>query len=91
MNEFNNQIISDLTQLIATELKIDSEDIEADDEIIEYGMDSISFSSIVNKTNKLYNIEIQPTLMFEFLTLEKFAEYLSSHHANKITTHYQQQ
>ncbi|AJQ29670.1 SDR family NAD(P)-dependent oxidoreductase [Pelosinus fermentans] len=69
-----------LLQAVSKLLKVKSEDIDVDADLSEYGFDSITFTEFANQLNQEYNLELTPTIFFEYPTLHSFAEYLVEEH-----------
>src|SRR5262249_55883782 len=69
-----------LTQGVSQLLKVKSQDIDADVEFSEYGFDSISLTEFTNVLNQSYQLELMPTIFFEYPTLGGLADYLVKEH-----------
>ena len=52
--------------------------MDIDNDIDQYGFDSIGNTQYANKINEYYNIDVMPTVFFEFEqpTIRAIAEYL---------------
>lgn len=66
----------DLIELVTEQLKVQSDDIDLNNELSDYGFDSISFTKFANTINNKYDIGLAPTIFFEYPTLGGIAEYL---------------
>ncbi|MCG6892284.1 MAG: SDR family NAD(P)-dependent oxidoreductase, partial [Desulfobacteraceae bacterium] len=74
---------------IASEiLKIDVEDIDWDEDISEYGFDSISFTEFANRINHRLRLNISPAVFFEQPSIRAFSTFLSENHAERLRAHY---
>jgi polyketide synthase PksN len=89
------RVETDLMLAISKLLKVKLENIDADTELNEYGFDSITFTQLANKINELYELELTPTIFFEYSTLHSIAAYLIAEHqavfAAQFTTQTQTQ
>lgn len=74
-----------LRECVSHLLKVKEEDIDADSEFSDYGFDSISLTQLANLLNEKYQLELTPTLFFEYTTLGGFAEYLMDRHADAFS------
>ncbi|MEW9712966.1 beta-ketoacyl synthase N-terminal-like domain-containing protein, partial [Paenibacillus sp. SI92] len=69
-----------LVQMMSKLLKVKSEDISLEVGLSEYGFDSIAFTQYTNIINQEYQLELAPTIFFEYSSLESFAKYLIQEH-----------
>ncbi|WP_368650522.1 SDR family NAD(P)-dependent oxidoreductase [Bacillus inaquosorum] len=67
-----------LVTLFTDELKIAAEDFETDEPFQEYGIDSIILAQLVQQMNQTLNGDIDPSILFEYPTIESFANWLIS-------------
>ncbi|WP_276736064.1 type I polyketide synthase [Bacillus sp. (in: firmicutes)] len=67
-----------LVTLFSDELKIAAEDFETDEPFQEYGIDSIILAQLVQQMNQALNGDIDPSILFEYPTIESFANWLIS-------------
>ena len=77
---FFDRIQQMLTQIVSKLLKVKSEDLDADAELSEYGFDSITLTDFANRLNQTYQLELTPTVFFEYPTLGSLAKYLTEEH-----------
>ncbi|MCB0191358.1 MAG: SDR family NAD(P)-dependent oxidoreductase, partial [Anaerolineae bacterium] len=82
---------TDLVKAVSRILKISAEDIGGDENLSEYGFDSITLTELANQLNKTYDLDLLPTLFFEYNTLTSLARYLAEHHTSTLVQHYQAQ
>ncbi len=73
-----------LTAMVSGILKVDREDIETDTELSEYGFDSVSFTVFTNQLNEAYQLELAPTIFFEYGTISGLAGYLAKEHPGRF-------
>jgi amino acid adenylation domain-containing protein len=74
-------ILASLMEEAGAQLKVSEEDLEADEELTEYGFDSIGFTQFANRLNDRFGLELTPTLFFEYPTLDGLADYLADEEA----------
>ncbi|MBM7494186.1 acyl transferase domain-containing protein/enoyl-CoA hydratase/carnithine racemase/pimeloyl-ACP methyl ester carboxylesterase/tryptophanase/acyl carrier protein [Micromonospora luteifusca] len=65
-----------LRDLAASFLLVDAKDVDIDTELMDLGFDSISMSQLTEQINRIYDLEILPTVLFEHPTLAALAGYL---------------
>jgi len=68
----------------ARQLKVAVDDLADDEELTEYGFDSISFTQFANTLNDLFDLELTPTLFFEHPTLAGLARTLADRHGSAL-------
>ncbi len=73
-----------LTAMVSSILKVDREDIDTDTELSEYGFDSVSFTVFTNQLNEAYQLELAPTIFFEYGTISNLAGYLAKEHPGRF-------
>lgn len=78
-------ILASLIEEAGAQLKVSEEDLEPDEELTEYGFDSIGFTQFANRLNDRFGLELTPTLFFEFPTLDGLADYLGAEEAGAMT------
>ncbi|MCY7822955.1 amino acid adenylation domain-containing protein [Bacillus spizizenii] len=71
-----NSLRASLGNMISAILKVDSEDIDVNTELSEYGFDSVTFTVFANKINEAYQLELTPTIFFEYGSIQSLAGYL---------------
>lgn len=70
-------------------LKININDLDPEQEINEYGVDSIAMLTLVNSINKHYQLSLMPTGLLEYPTLMSFTEYLVRDYRAELEKHYE--
>ena len=79
------KVQSKLLAIVSETLKIKIQYLNADEDLSEYGVDSITITAIINQLNHYYNLELTPAILFEHKTLKSFAEYLVNNHQNAMS------
>ncbi|MCY7765553.1 non-ribosomal peptide synthetase [Bacillus inaquosorum] len=69
-----------LIEMVGAILKVNSEDIDVNTELSEYGFDSVTFTVFTNKINEAYQLELTPTIFFEYGSIQSLTEYLIDEH-----------
>ncbi len=74
------RVLAELMTAAAHQLKVDLKDLADDVELSEYGFDSIGFTQFANALNDRFDLELTPTVFFEYPTLSGLAGHLSTNH-----------
>ncbi|MCB0207829.1 MAG: SDR family NAD(P)-dependent oxidoreductase, partial [Anaerolineae bacterium] len=82
------KIQTDLIKSVSRILKINAEDISGDENLSEYGFDSITLTELANKLNETYALALLPTVFFEHNTLISLSRYLAEHHTDHFMRYY---
>lgn len=75
-----NKVERMLIRIVSNLLQIKAEEIDSNESMDKYGLDSIMLTQFANKVNEETKIELSPTVFFEYLTLTSLAEYLITEH-----------
>ena len=81
------QIRQALVGLVSSLIKVRSEDIDGETALSEYGFDSVSLTEFGNAINQRYQLALQPTIFFEYPTLDGLAAYLVREHHTSLALH----
>lgn len=65
-----------IIQLASQILKVESEEIDTDSELKEYGFDPIKLTEFSTKINQTYKLELTPAAMMDYPTLKHITEFL---------------
>ncbi|GED59055.1 SDR family NAD(P)-dependent oxidoreductase [Brevibacillus formosus] len=65
-----------IIQLASQILKVESEEIDADIELKEYGFDPVKLTEFSAKINQKYKLELTPAVMMDYPTLKHMTEFL---------------
>ncbi len=57
---------------ISSVLKVEVSDINMEDDISDYGFDSILLTELANRINEAYNLDILPPVFFEYSSIRSF-------------------
>jgi polyketide synthase PksN len=77
-----NKVQQALLQTVSQLMKIKIADFDVNDELSEYGLDSIELTNFSNQLNFQYDLDaegspLSPTIFFEYPTIASLAKYLS--------------
>jgi acyl carrier protein len=72
-----------LIDKLASSLGIDNEEIDLEKSIFAYGLDSSVALSITGELEALIDLELDPTLFWEYPKISELAEYLVDELAKK--------
>jgi amino acid adenylation domain-containing protein len=70
----------------ARHLKVALDDLADDEELTEYGFDSIGFTQFTNVLNDQFGLDLTPTVFFQYPTLAGLAAHLSRAHSTALAT-----
>lgn len=80
----HRKLVDLLKMQVAAILQVAESDIDAHDELSQYGFDSINLTSFGNQLNDTLRLSadrmLNPTIFFEHPTLDSFARYLARDH-----------
>lgn len=69
-------ISEDVKNIVSKILKISVKNIESDELLKEYGFDSITFTEFANMLNEKYDLDLRPSVFYEYTTLDELIEFL---------------
>lgn len=70
------EIEQELIRMINHVLKIPSTEIEVDEDINQFGFDSVSITEMANAINETYSLEVTPAHLYEYSTVAGLAQRL---------------
>lgn len=73
-----------ILEIVATLLKLDVNDIDFEDELGDYGFDSILLTQFSNTLNAYYDLDLIPTVFYNYPTIEALADFLVENHFSEI-------
>jgi acyl transferase domain-containing protein/acyl carrier protein/SAM-dependent methyltransferase len=79
----------DLLSIASAILKVSAKDIDLNEDISEYGFDSISFTEFANKINDKYQLDITPAIFFEYQSVDAFSQFLCDKYQDSLINYYQ--
>lgn len=75
----------ELLQIVASILKVDKGDIELDDDLADYGADSIASIIITSEINQKYDMDVSGGTLFDYPSIKKLAQFLSEEYPDKFS------
>lgn len=78
----------DLKEMITQLHGIDNDKLSVKEQLIEYGFDSINLLEFSRKISKTFGLEITPSLLLSYSTIEKIVEYLIEEYRDTIFKYY---
>lgn len=85
--EVKNLFTEKIMELMRILLKL-QEEIVLSVDISDYGFDSISITELVNKINDFYGLDLLPTNVFEYNTIQKFVDSVYQSNEQKLCEFY---
>jgi acyl transferase domain-containing protein/acyl carrier protein/SAM-dependent methyltransferase/NADP-dependent 3-hydroxy acid dehydrogenase YdfG len=82
-----HKIRDTLVKGVSAILKINEEYIDLDQDISEFGFDSITFTEFSEWLNERYDMDIMPSIFFEHPNLESLARYLGQQYRSNFVNH----
>jgi acyl transferase domain-containing protein/acyl carrier protein len=80
------KVMAGLVDCVCQLLKLEPADLSPETELTEYGFDSITFTQFANALNDRFDLEVTPTLFFEYPTLEQLAGGLIAGHGAALSS-----
>ena len=84
--DVRREVIETLKGMVAQILKLDQSEITDDQNLSEYGFDSILLTEFVEKVNGYYGTNFPPSEIFSYPTLSKLTGYLIEMYPDKVGT-----
>lgn len=89
-SSLEDNIERDLKQYISTLLKIKEEKLNLQDNLAEYGFDSISLAALARQLSTHFKLNITPALFFGYSSIGKLVDYFATSMRNEMTAFYEQ-
>lgn len=87
--ELRNHVISDIKQIAAQLIKIESEKLQINENLGNYGFDSVALKELSEQLSSTYKVDILPTIFFEKGDIKGIAEYMLEEFMENIQAFYQ--
>ncbi|OCQ18832.1 hypothetical protein A7985_22720 [Pseudoalteromonas luteoviolacea] len=71
------EVIQQLSVMLATELHMDPQELDPQEQFVDLGLDSITGVTWVRAINAKYGLEIEATQVYNYPTLQAFSDYVS--------------
>lgn len=79
-----DQLTNNIVTIITNVLKIKPENINIKTDLMEYGVESINMTAIVNRLNQEYGLELSTAILFEYKSVEDLADYIHTNYARQV-------
>ncbi len=70
------RVVAELLGIASEILKVRASEIDSNENLGEYGFDSINFTEFANRLNEKFRLELTPALFFEYPSIRSFSQYL---------------
>ncbi|WP_036702549.1 acyl carrier protein, partial [Paenibacillus sp. OSY-SE] len=84
-------VLWELKDAVGQILKIPREKLDADENLENFGFDSVSLVEFAGVLSECYELEITPDLFFGYPTLERLSEYFLTQYPEQLTQFYQEE
>jgi len=78
------KVVKRILELASQLVKLDARDIATDEKMGDYGFDSILLTSFANQLNAWYELDLLPTVFYNYPTIEDLAAFLVEEHSAKV-------
>ncbi|MCB2360147.1 SDR family NAD(P)-dependent oxidoreductase [Clostridium estertheticum] len=83
-SNISNNVDEWVVGLFAKELRINHSKLELDVPFQDYGLDSILFSQILRNINNELECDIDPSILYEYSTIESFSKWLQNNFSSSL-------
>lgn len=84
-NQINAEVIATwLTKNLAEQLEVEPDELDISEPIEDYGLDSAQGMIVVSRAEKQFGLEISPTLLWHYPTIEKLSERLAQEYLSNL-------
>ncbi|HEX2938081.1 MAG TPA: SDR family NAD(P)-dependent oxidoreductase, partial [Ruminiclostridium sp.] len=71
-----DKVLAALVSNVSEIIKVSPQEICEESELSEYGFESITYTELAGKLNDEFNLELNPTVFFEYPTIKSIAEFI---------------
>ena len=79
--DLRSTVVASLSGIVMEMLKIEEDDLSLDSILLDLGFDSIGLAGFANALNARYGLDINPTMFFEYPSINAIAGVLVDEHA----------
>ena len=83
-------VLWELKNIISQILKISKDKLTVEENLADFGFDSVSLGEFSGVLSDRYKIDITPDLFFSYPTMERLSNYLLEHYADEMKQLYQE-
>ena len=88
-NKIDAEVIATwLTKNLAEQLEVEPDELDTSEPIEDYGLDSAQGMIVVSRAEKQFGLEISPTMLWHYPTIEKLAERLAEEYRSNSDAEY---
>ncbi|MCP4040998.1 MAG: hypothetical protein GY731_03435, partial [Gammaproteobacteria bacterium] len=80
-----DEILAELTQQVSELLKLPVEKLTPEEDLTEFGFESITLTEFANDLNNRYSLELTPATFFKYTTLGGLADHLVDEYSDALT------
>lgn len=84
------KVLLDITDIVSRVIKADKSRLTFDENLADFGFDSISLSMLATAMAKHFGVEVTPSIFFSYSTLADLAKYFSESHSGVLEKLYSQ-
>ncbi len=84
LEKLQREILKEMRMQAAQHLKMKPNQISDTEDWTNFGFDSILISSFVSHLNRVYDLNLMPTAMFEASNLQRFSHFLAENHGPEM-------
>ncbi|MBO0780267.1 MAG: SDR family NAD(P)-dependent oxidoreductase [Ktedonobacteraceae bacterium] len=84
-------ILWDLKEQASEQLKLEREKLDGDENLAEFGFDSIGLAEFAKRLKQYYGVSITPSVFFSYPTLNQLGEYLGQEYAAEMEAFYREE
>lgn len=82
--DISSLVMRELSDTVMELLKLNVEDLSPDSILVDLGFDSIGLTTFANAINDKYQLDINPTLFFEYPSIRTIASVLATEHRSAV-------
>lgn len=84
MIEMQQLAAEKIREMAAVILKLSVNDIDPEEKLGDYGFDSISFTRLANELNTYYNLDITPTIFYNYPAVQDVVTFIATDFPDKL-------
>ncbi|MEH6633682.1 MAG: SDR family NAD(P)-dependent oxidoreductase, partial [Halopseudomonas aestusnigri] len=74
----------EITALVATQVKMTPEDLDAEANLADFGLDSIGLAALAQSFGQTWGIKVAPSVFFTYSSIERLANFLRDKHSDAL-------
>ncbi|MCP4696474.1 MAG: SDR family NAD(P)-dependent oxidoreductase [Gammaproteobacteria bacterium] len=83
-----HKIQDEVLRKVSGIVKADIDEINPDEEMSEYGFDSVMLTELANQFNHQYQLDLTPAILYEYPTLNDFSAFLAETYGDKFAEYH---